>query len=122
MPWWIGYAQVEADAWFLVRWPDGTYELHRVAAASAHPPVAARTVAASPSLGDGGTVYLGGFDANKAPAHNTAWIAAGRLNAMLNEAHWSIDHGNTSRDGAAFCPAAYRRATLDSCLKSIHTC
>ncbi len=79
----VGYAQVEAGAWFLVRWPDASYELHRVTAGFAHPPVAVRTIAASPFPGGGGTVYLGGFDANKAAAHDTAWIVAGRLDAML---------------------------------------
>ena len=82
----VGYGRVEAGAWFLARWPDATYELHQVTATFPHPPVAVRTIAASPFSGDGGTVYLGGFDANKAPAHDTAWIATGQLAAMLGGA------------------------------------
>ena len=81
----VGYGQVEAGAWFVVRWPDATYELHRVTTGFAHSRVAVRTIAASPFPGGGGTVYLGGFDANKAAAHDTAWIVAGRLDTMLRK-------------------------------------
>jgi hypothetical protein len=80
----VGYGQVERDAWYLVRWPDGHYDLHRVAADVAHPLVATRSICASPFPGDGDAVYFAGYDANKAPAHNTAWIARAALSAALD--------------------------------------
>jgi len=42
-----------------------------------------RTIAASPFPDDQGAFYFAGYDANKAPAHNTAWIArAGAKRAL----------------------------------------
>lgn len=76
----VGYGQVEAGGWYLVRGPDGRYSPRQVAADFGHPLVAVRTIARSPFAGDA-TVYLGGYDANKAPAHNTAWIARASLGA-----------------------------------------
>jgi hypothetical protein len=71
----VGHAQAESGAWYLVRWPDGHYDLHQVTAAFGHPLVAVRSILASPFPGDGDAVYFAGYDTNKAPAHNTAWIA-----------------------------------------------
>lgn len=70
----VGYGQVESGGWYLVRSPDARYTLHRVAADFGHPLVSVRTIAPSPFAGDG-AIYFGGYDANKAPVHNTAWIA-----------------------------------------------
>jgi len=36
--------------------------------------VATRSIRVSPFPSDTGTLYFAGYDANKAPAHNTAWI------------------------------------------------
>jgi hypothetical protein len=80
----VGYGQVESGAWYLVRWPDGHYDLHRVAASFDQPLVAARTIRASPFIGDRDAIYFAGYDANKAPAHNTAWIARGTVDAVLH--------------------------------------
>jgi hypothetical protein len=74
----VGYGQVESGAWYLVRWPGGRYDLHRVAAAFTQPMVATRTIRAF-----GADLYFGGYDANKAPAHNTAWIARTSLAGAL---------------------------------------
>jgi hypothetical protein len=74
----VGYGQVEAGAWYLVRGLDGRYTLHLVSADFGHPLVAVRTIAPSPFAGDA-AVYFGGYDANKAPVHNTAWIARAAL-------------------------------------------
>jgi hypothetical protein len=79
----VGYGQAESGAWYLVRWPDGHYDLHRVAADIEHPLVATRSILPSPFPGDGDAVYFAGFDTNKAPVHNTAWIARAPLSAAL---------------------------------------
>jgi hypothetical protein len=36
--------------------------------------VATRAIIASPFANDADTIYFAGFDANRRPAHNTAWI------------------------------------------------
>jgi hypothetical protein len=79
----VGYGQAESGAWYLVRWPDARYDLHRVVGAFAQPLVATRTIRVSPFAGEGETIYFAGYDANKAPAHNTAWVARAKLAAAL---------------------------------------
>lgn len=81
----VGYAQVETGAWYLVRRPDARYDLHRVAADFGHPLVATRTILHSPFPNDA-ALYFGGYDANKAPAHDTAWIARSSVAAALGAA------------------------------------
>jgi len=78
-----GYGQADSGAWYLVRWPDGRYDLHQVTAVSGHPLLGTRSILASPFPDDGGAVYFAGYDAIKAPAHNTAWIARAGLAAVL---------------------------------------
>jgi hypothetical protein len=68
----VGYGQAESGAWYLVRWPDGHYDLRQVTAPFGHPLVALRAVRASPFPGEADAVYFVGYDANKAPAHDTA--------------------------------------------------
>jgi hypothetical protein len=71
---------LEAGGWFLIRHPGGHYDLHQV---NVQFPiigqnlVAVRTIVASPFPGEHGAIYLGGYDANDTPAHDTAWIARG---------------------------------------------
>jgi len=79
----VGYGQLESGAWYLVRWPDRRYSLHQIAAAFPHPLVSTRSICRSPFPGDGGAIYFAGYDANKAPAHNTAWIVRTSLAAAL---------------------------------------
>ena len=79
----VGYGQAESGAWYLVRWPEGHYDLHQVTAAFGHPLVATRSICAAPFPGEGDAIYFAGYDANKAPAHNTAWIARAVLPATL---------------------------------------
>jgi hypothetical protein len=81
----VGYGQVEVDGWYLVRSAAASYELHRVSADFSHPLVAVRTVIASPFAGDA-AIYFGGYDANKAPAHNTAWVARASMATALGAA------------------------------------
>jgi hypothetical protein len=80
-----GHARVEGldgGGWYLVRQDERRYDLRRVGAV--HPLtgaalIATRAIGASPFTGDADGVYFAGFDANKRPAHNTAWIfRAGR--------------------------------------------
>jgi len=78
----VGYGQVETGAWYLVRWPNGHYDLRRVTAAFRQPAVATRTMIASPFPNDA-VIYFGGYDANKAPAHNTAWAVRATIATAL---------------------------------------
>ena len=81
----VGYGHVEAGAWYLVRHPDRRYDLRQVTLPSpATRPalVATRAIAVSP-FPDGAALYFGGYDANKAPTHNTAWIARASIEAAV---------------------------------------
>jgi hypothetical protein len=77
----VGYGRVEAAAWYLERFPAGRYELRKVPLPDAAPLVAVRSIRLSPFAGEHGAAYFAGYDANKAPAHNTAWIARAHLDA-----------------------------------------
>ena len=79
----IGRGQVEGGGWFLIRRPDAHYDLRQVVAGFSQPLVAVRTIRVSPFPNDADAIYLGGYDANKAPAHNTAWVARANLAAAL---------------------------------------
>lgn len=79
----VGYGQVESGAWYLVRWPDRRYSLHQIAAPFPHPLVSTRSICRSPFPGDSDAIYFAGYDANKAPAHNTAWIVRTTVAAAL---------------------------------------
>jgi hypothetical protein len=70
----VGYGRVEAGGWFLVRHPNGQYDLHQVGPPPGHALVAVRSVRVSPFPQEGQGIYFAGYDANKAPVHNTAWI------------------------------------------------
>jgi hypothetical protein len=85
----VGYGQLDAGAWFLARYRGGHYELRQIMGAptTGQPLVATRTIRASPFPNDGSTIYLAGYDANKAPAHNTAWIFRANLPAALGASH-----------------------------------
>ena len=83
----VGYGLVEGGAWYLVRWPDGRYDLHQIVASFPQPPVAVRTIRASPFPNDADTIYFAGYDASKALKHNTAWIARAGLPAVLGGSH-----------------------------------
>jgi len=72
----VGYGRLDAGAWYLVRDSDGRYDLRQITPSSitGQALVATRSIAASPFPNDEGALYFAGYDANKAPAHNTAWI------------------------------------------------
>jgi hypothetical protein len=70
----VGYGRLESGAWYIIRKPTGRYELRRIPARSGDSPmVATRSILASPFENDN-ALYFAGYDANKVPAHNTAWI------------------------------------------------
>jgi hypothetical protein len=74
---------IEGGGWFLLRHPDGRYELHQVKAVFPGIGlnlVAVRSAVPSPFPNEAGVFYVGGYDANDTPAHNTAWIARGEVN------------------------------------------
>ncbi len=73
---------LEAGAWFLLRQPGGRYELHEVqpeGSLANRALVAVRVARTSPFPNQADVMYLGAYDANDAPAHDTAWVAWGRL-------------------------------------------
>jgi len=82
----VGYGQVESGAWYLVRWPDRRYSLHQIVGLFPHPLVSTRSICVSPFRSESDAIYFAGYDANKAPAHNTAWIARTTLAAALGPA------------------------------------
>jgi hypothetical protein len=70
----VGYGRLEAGGWYLVRHASGRYDLRQIAAPSDRPLVATRSIRVSPFPQDGEALYFAGYDANKAPAHDTAWV------------------------------------------------
>jgi hypothetical protein len=70
----VGYGRVEAGGWYLVRRSNGHYDLHQVAVLPGRALVAVRSIRASAFPQERDAVYFAGYDANKAPAHDTAWI------------------------------------------------
>jgi hypothetical protein len=74
---------IEGGAWYLVRHPDGRYDLRQVTADGAR--VATRSIVASPFANDD-ALYFAGYDANGMPIHNSAWIARASTNVALGEA------------------------------------
>ncbi len=81
----VGYGRLESAAWYLIRQPTGHYDLRRISLPPDQPTamVATRSILASPFPQDGGAVYFAGYDANKAPAHNTAWIVRSTIAAAI---------------------------------------
>jgi poly(A) polymerase len=81
----VGYGRLESGAWYLIRRPTGRYDLRRIAPLPGHPTpmVATRSILASPFPQDGDALYFAGYDANKATAHNTAWIVRSTVAAAI---------------------------------------
>jgi len=77
----VGHGRLAAGGWYLVRYADRHYELRRITLAMRDAEkslVATRAIRASP-LSNDPAVYMGGYDANKAQAHDTGWIVRGTL-------------------------------------------
>jgi hypothetical protein len=73
-----GKGRLEGDAWYLIRHSNGSYDLRRVPPRPGQPMVSTRSILAS-----GDAVYFAGFDANKAPAHATAWVVQSTIEAAI---------------------------------------
>jgi len=77
------------DGWrpegmYLVRYPDRRYQLCQISDPTEQPMprlVSTRTIAISPF--DPGTLYLGGYDPNSVPTHNTAWVYSAPIDVAL---------------------------------------
>jgi hypothetical protein len=82
----VGYGRLEAGGWYLVRHPNGRYDLRQIAAPSERPLVATRSIRASPFPQEKDALYFAGYDANKVPAHNTAWIVRSTIAAAIETA------------------------------------
>jgi hypothetical protein len=84
-----GHARVDgldADGWYFVRHRDGRYDLKRIGRThpvTGTPLVATRAIAVSPFAQERDAIYFAGYDANKKPAHNTAWIFRAEREAPL---------------------------------------
>jgi hypothetical protein len=80
----VGYGRLESAAWYIIRRSTGRYELRRIPARSEDSPpmVATRSILASPFENDN-ALYFAGYDANKVPAHNTAWIVRSAVSAAI---------------------------------------
>ena len=85
----VGYGRLDAGAWYLVRHLGARYDLREITVSPipGQALVATRSIAVSPFPNDEGTLYFAGYDANKAPAHNTAWIFRASLAAALGASH-----------------------------------
>jgi hypothetical protein len=82
----VGYGRLEAGGWYLVRHPSGRYDLRQIAAPSDRALVAIRSIRASPFPQERDVLYFAGYDANKVPAHNTAWIVRSTVVGALGAA------------------------------------
>jgi poly(A) polymerase len=94
----IGKGRLEGNAWYLIRDSNGTYDLRRIPARPGQPTVsipgrpgqpmvATRSIVASPFPADSDAIYFAGFDANKAPAHNTAWVVRSTVEEAIGGSH-----------------------------------
>jgi len=85
----VGHGRLDAGAWYLVRHFGGRYDLRQITASpvAGRALVATRSIAVSPFPNDEGTLYFAGYDANKAPAHNTGWIFRASLATPLGASH-----------------------------------
>lgn len=82
----VGYGRLEAGGWYLVRHPNGQYGLGQVGTPSGRALVSIRTIRVSPFPQEPDAIYFAGYDANKAPIHDTAWIMRSTTAAALDAA------------------------------------
>ena len=80
----VGYGRLEAGGWYLVRRVNGHYDLRQLPASPGSSLVSVRAIRGSPFAQEAGWVYFAGYDANKMPAHNTAWIIGGPEAAAIS--------------------------------------
>jgi hypothetical protein len=84
----VGYGRLEAGGWYLVRYPSGGYDLRQITVPSDRPLVATRSIRASPFPQEKDALYFAGYDANKVPAHDTAWIVRSTIAAAIGAVRW----------------------------------
>jgi hypothetical protein len=82
----VGYGRLEAGGWYLVRHTNGAYELRQIAGPPGQPLVATRSIRVSPFPRESDAVYFAGYDANKVPAYDTAWIVRSTIAAAIETA------------------------------------
>ena len=76
---------LEAGAWYLIRHPDGHYDLRQIDAALpeiGRSLVAVRSIRLSP-FPDERALYFAGYDANNTAIHNSAWIVRAPIDLAL---------------------------------------
>src|SRR5262249_37598500 len=83
----VGYGRLEAGGWYLVRRAPGRYDLRQIIAPSSKPLVATRSIRGSPFPRDSDALYFAGYDANKVPAHDSAWIFRSTFAAAIGAAY-----------------------------------
>jgi hypothetical protein len=81
----VDRGRLESAAWYLVRRANGQYSPHRIPDRAGQPMVATRAILASPFPKDSDALYFAGYDANKTPAHNTAWIMRSTVAKAIGE-------------------------------------
>jgi hypothetical protein len=82
----VGYGRLEAGGWYLVRNASGRYDLRPVAVPPERPLVATRSIRVSPFSRESDALYFAGYDANKVPAHDTAWICRSTISRAIGVA------------------------------------
>lgn len=82
----VGYGRLESGGWYLVRQPDAHYRLGQVGAPPGRALVSVRTIRVAPFPQEPDAIYFGGYDANKASAHDTAWIRRATTATALDAA------------------------------------
>jgi hypothetical protein len=75
--------RLESNAWYLIRHPGGNYDLRQIPARTGKAMVATRSIVVSPFSTEKDAIYFGGFDANRTPVHNTAWIVRSTFEAAI---------------------------------------
>ena len=79
----IGRGRLEGNAWYLIRSPDGKYDLRRIPARPGQAMVSTRSIVVSPFPTEPDAVFFAGFDTNRTRVHNTAWIVRATLEAAI---------------------------------------
>ena len=75
---------VEGGAWYLIRHPNGNYDLRPIPAPRpGQLMVATRSIVDSPFPSERDAIYFAGYDASKTPVHNTAWIVRSTIGAAI---------------------------------------
>jgi hypothetical protein len=80
----VGYGRLEAGGWYLVRHINGHYDLRSIPATPGQVLVATRSIRVSAFPQERDAIYFAGYDANKAPVHDSAWIYRSTTAAVID--------------------------------------